>query len=134
MLRLRHRTAVCDNCGIALPAFEELVRRRERSLGGLLRQLCGNVALADDLAQQSLLQAWSRLTTLRAPAALGAWLRQIAVDTWLAHLRHSPRLQQLRRSLPEAATGSPLGTVNSPVLRGANRLRARLSEAGQEAP
>ena len=71
-------------------AFEELVRRRQSSLRGMLRRFCGNAALADDLAQQVFIQAWSRLATLRAPGAFGGWLKQIAVNTWLAHLRRQP--------------------------------------------
>jgi len=33
-----------------VPAFEELVKRRQSWLRNLLRRLCGNAALADDLA------------------------------------------------------------------------------------
>ncbi|MEP7311939.1 MAG: sigma-70 family RNA polymerase sigma factor [Pseudomonadota bacterium] len=71
-------------------AFEELVRRRQSSLRGLLRRFCGDAALADDMAQQVFVQAWTRLGTLRAPGAFGGWLKQIAVNTWLAHLRRRP--------------------------------------------
>lgn len=68
-------------------AYGELVRRRHSSIRGLLRRLCRDPALADDLAQQSFLQAWRRLRTLQSPAAFGGWLRRIAVNTWLQHIR-----------------------------------------------
>lgn len=71
-------------------AFDELVRRRQAWLRGLLRRLCGNPALADDLAQQTFLLAWKRLPSLKAPAAFGSWLRQIAVNAWLAQARSGP--------------------------------------------
>lgn len=72
-------------------AFEELVRRRQGWLRHLLRRLCRDSALADDLAQQALLQAWQRLADLREPAAFGGWLQRLAVNQWLQHLRrHSP--------------------------------------------
>jgi RNA polymerase sigma-70 factor (ECF subfamily) len=157
-------------------AFEELVRRRQSGLRSLLRRLCGNAALADDLAQQAFLQAWSKLATLRAPGAFGGWLKQVAVNTWLAQARQAPQplsaealeletgveddpslaldLDRLLARLkgaervcvvlayaeglthPEiaAATGWPLGTVKSHVLRGSNQLREWLTEGGQEAP
>lgn len=68
-------------------AYGELVRRRHSWIRDLLRRLCRDPALADDLAQQSFLQAWRRVRTLQAPAAFGGWLRKIAVNTWLQHIR-----------------------------------------------
>lgn len=68
-------------------AFEELVRRRQCSIRNLLRSLCRNTALADDLAQETFLQAWLHLKNLRAPAAFGGWLRKLAINSWRQHLR-----------------------------------------------
>lgn len=68
-------------------AYGELVRRRQSQIRGLLRRLCRNPALADDLAQQSFLQAWRRVRTLQSPAAFGGWLRKIAINSWLQHVR-----------------------------------------------
>ena len=45
-------------------AFAELVRRRQSSLRGLLRRLCRDPALADDLAQETFLQAWRTIRVL----------------------------------------------------------------------
>ncbi|MFL6603857.1 MAG: RNA polymerase sigma factor [Steroidobacteraceae bacterium] len=73
-------------CGDAA-AFSELVRRRQSWLRNLLRRLCRDPTLADDLAQQVFLQAWRSLRNLRSANAFGAWLRQLAVNTWRAHLR-----------------------------------------------
>jgi RNA polymerase sigma factor (sigma-70 family) len=71
-------------------AFCELVRRRQSWLRNLLRRLCRDPALADDLAQQVFLQAWRSLPGLRSVAAFGAWLRRLALNAWLAHLRAAP--------------------------------------------
>lgn len=154
-------------------AFEELVRRRQSPVRSLLRRLCGEAALADDLAQQTFMAAWSQLGRLRQHAAFGGWLRQIAVNTWLGHLR---RRGETWISLPEeleatatvdpslaldmerllarlkpaervcvvlahveglshaeiaAATGWPLGTVKSHVLRGSARLRQWMDHTGE---
>lgn len=68
-------------------AFSELVRRRQSWLRNLLRRLCRDHTLADDLAQQVFLQAWRSLRTLRSTSAFGAWLRRLAVNVWLAHVR-----------------------------------------------
>jgi RNA polymerase sigma-70 factor, ECF subfamily len=71
-------------------AFSELVRRRQSWLRNFLRRLCRDPALADDLAQQVFLRAWRSLPTLRSVAAFGAWLRRLAINTWLAHVRSAP--------------------------------------------
>jgi RNA polymerase sigma-70 factor (ECF subfamily) len=68
-------------------AFCELVWRRQSWLRNLLRRLCRDGALADDLAQQVLIKAWRSLATLKSPAAFGGWLRRLAINTWLAEKR-----------------------------------------------
>jgi len=68
-------------------AFCELVARRQSWLRNLLRRLCRDGALADDLAQQVFLKAWQALPQLKSPAAFGAWLRRLAINTWLTQAR-----------------------------------------------
>ncbi len=88
-------------------AFEELVRRRQDSVRGMLRRLCGNAALADDLAQQVFLQAWTSLRTLRAPGAFGGWLKQIAVNAWLTQHRRQPQESRMTAGSEDAAVQDP---------------------------
>lgn len=73
-------------------AFAELVRRRQGWLRSLLRHLCRDPALADDLAQQVFIAAWQKLRQLRTPAAFGGWLRSLAVNTWLQAARRRSEL------------------------------------------
>lgn len=68
-------------------AFTELVNRFQGRTRGLLRRLCGDASLADDLAQQVFLQVWLKLTTLKESGAFPGWLKQITVRLWLAHVR-----------------------------------------------
>ena len=70
-------------------AFAELVRRRQSTVRGMLRRLCGDAALADDLAQETFVQAWRTLAQLRNAAAFGGWLKQVAVRVWLQHARRA---------------------------------------------
>jgi RNA polymerase sigma-70 factor (ECF subfamily) len=76
-------------------AFDELVRRRQTWIRGLLRRWSGDAQLADDLAQEAFVRAWKNLQRLESPAAFGGWLRQIALNVWLDFAR--------RRSVPVAA-------------------------------
>lgn len=68
-------------------AFGELVRRRQEAIRQLLRRLARDPALADDLAQQTFVQAWKSIRGLKSPAAFGAWLRKLCVNCWLQHAR-----------------------------------------------
>lgn len=55
-------------------AFARLVERHQQPLRAFLRRTCGDWALADDLAQETFLTAWSRLGGLKSGASVRAWL------------------------------------------------------------
>lgn len=74
-------------------AFEELIRRRQSSVRNLMRRICGDSTLADDLAQQVFLQIWQKIHTLKKADALNAWLKRVAVTTWLQYLRRNDALR-----------------------------------------
>jgi RNA polymerase sigma-70 factor (ECF subfamily) len=165
-----------EECVVALAmsgddgAFNELVQRRQKPVRDMLRRLCGNHALADDLAQRAFLQAWRGIRGLRNPGAFGGWLKSVVINAWLAEARlmqapidddeaaflaatdpaPSPERRaggiDLERALARLAlgerlcvvlahgegmthaeiaeaTGLPLGTVKSHVLRGSNKLK-----------
>ena len=86
-------------------AFEELVRRRQSSIRSLLRRLCRDSTLADDLAQEAFMQAWRTIRGLRSALAFGAWLRQIAVNVWFRHQRSSEKFTSLEE--PYEPTSPP---------------------------
>lgn len=73
-------------------AFEELVRRRQSWVRNLMRRLCGDHALADDLAQQVFLQTWRTIRQLRQPERFPGWLKRTAVNIWLQHSRRNDPL------------------------------------------
>ena len=153
---------ICSSVGVGVAIFSFFIervseravypvmgggRRRQSQTRNLLRRLCRNSALADDLAQTTFLQAWRTLRSLRAPDAFGGWLRKLAVNVWLQHLRSPGAHRELVldeatvRTYPtSAAVGEPLataddpsptagelGTVKSHIARGAARLRESLS-------
>jgi RNA polymerase sigma-70 factor (ECF subfamily) len=92
-------------------AYGELVRRRQGSVRALFRRLCRDPALADDLSQQTFLQAWRSIDMLKSPAAFGAWLRRLAINTWLQRVRAErsrPLLEEIREA-PDEATHATVG-------------------------
>jgi len=75
-------------------AFEELVRRRQSWIRNLMRRCCGDSTLADDLAQQVFLQAWRKIRHLQRTDAFAGWLKRLAINEWLQHLRRNDPLRQ----------------------------------------
>ena len=84
-------------------AFAELVRRRQSTLRGMLRRLCGDATLADDLAQETFVQAWRTLAQLRNAGAFGGWLKQVAVRVWLQHARRGKLALETLEEAEDAA-------------------------------
>lgn len=65
-------------------AFEQLVRRHQGFVRAQLRHLCnGDNAYADDLAQETFLQAWRKLSLFRADARFSTWLYRVAHNCFL---------------------------------------------------
>lgn len=64
-------------------AFRELVQRHQSAVRHFLRHLTrGDAALADDLAQETFLQAWRGLAGYRGGSPLATWLLGIAHNQW----------------------------------------------------
>jgi RNA polymerase sigma factor (sigma-70 family) len=85
-------------------AFARLVRAHQSRVRLQLRRLAhGDVALADDLAQETFVQAWLHLAEFRGDARLATWLHRIALTRFLQHVRR-PQLPQ-EWCEPEADAG-----------------------------
>jgi len=69
-------------------AFGELVRRHQSAVRSTLRRLtAGNIAQADDLAQETFLLAYRNLKSFRQEAKFSTWLYRIAYNVFLADAR-----------------------------------------------
>ena len=100
--------------------LEARALRRQSGLRNLLRRLSRDAVLADDLAQQTFFKAWRALPQLRSVGASGAWLRRLAVNTWLEHVRAAPPPAVATARVPRAlkATGSFSGVPELPLPAG----------------
>jgi RNA polymerase sigma-70 factor (ECF subfamily) len=72
-------------------AFGELVTRYERRLIRVILQFVKNQELAEDLAQESFLKAYQRLSQFDPSRRFGPWLFRIGVNQTLDHLRRRKR-------------------------------------------
>jgi RNA polymerase sigma-70 factor (ECF subfamily) len=79
-------------------AFGELVLRHQSAVRNFLRRLTGgDAALADDLAQETFLQAWRGLARFHGTASFSTWLMGIAHNHW----RNARRRQRTVPVAPE---------------------------------
>jgi len=82
-------------------AFGELVKYHQSRLRNLMRRLSNDPVLADDLAQQTFLEAWRSIKNLRSTSAFSAWLRKVAINTWLKHSRSKDPLNWIKDNSEE---------------------------------
>ncbi len=111
-------------------AFSQLVRRYERQLVTLIRYLLGNAEHAEDVLQETLVQAWIGIHRLREPSQFGAWLLQIARN----------RCRDFHRSVQWQGEPTELGVLEEMVNRfgyqsiGQRRIIAQVTDALEEVP
>src|ERR1700738_4190001 len=72
-------------------AFEELVRRTSRLVFARLYLETGDTHRAEDLLQETLLQAFRSLGKLTDPRSFRSWLLKIAQNVAIDHARHELR-------------------------------------------
>ena len=103
-------------------SFGALVREHQSALRGFLRRLTrGDHALADDLAQETFLEAWRKLAQYRGDSPFASWLYAIAWSRFLMTARRR-KLEPL-----DDDEGEPLLTEGGSVLRlDLERAMARL--------
>ncbi len=74
-------------------AFGELVRNHQSAVRGLLRQLTrADVALADDLAQETFIRAYKNIRSFRGEAKFSTWLYRIAYNCFREDARKRKEL------------------------------------------
>jgi RNA polymerase sigma factor (sigma-70 family) len=69
-------------------AFGVLVRQHQSRLRAFMRRLTrGDAALADDLAQETLLEAWRKIAQFRSVGSFAGWLLRIGWSRYLMTAR-----------------------------------------------
>ncbi len=72
-------------------AFGQIVSRYQSSICGIAYAATGDLAQSEDIAQETFITAWRRLSTLREPEKLGSWIRAIARNVIQSYYRKSKR-------------------------------------------
>lgn len=69
--------------------FGEIFRQEHRYIYNLMLQLTGNQALADDLAQETFVKAFEKLSDFRRSSTFRTWLTRIAINLFKNERRKS---------------------------------------------
>lgn len=111
-------------------AFRRLVELHQSALRGFLLRLArGDRALADDLAQETFLEAWRKIRQYRGAGAFRSWLTRIAFTRYLMEARRR-KLEPLDET---ADTRQPEGGLDPGVRFDLERAMARLPAAERAA-
>jgi RNA polymerase sigma-70 factor (ECF subfamily) len=82
-------------------AFATIVRRHGQNLTALCSHIVGSAHLGEELAQESLARAYSRLGSWRGDCAFRHWLRRIAVNCCRDFLKAGARAEKPTQFLDE---------------------------------
>jgi len=103
------------------PSFEELVKRHEKKIYNLAYRLTGNQEDANDVLQETLLQAFRKLSGFKGNSKLSTWLYRIALNTSLMKKRKEKKMETV--------------SLDMPVLtRKGNRIKRELSDDWSKNP
>lgn len=86
-------------------AHERLFRRFHQPVFNLARRMLASEAAADEVVQDTFVEVLRKISTYRADAPLGGWIRRIAVNFCLMQLRSA----WYRRALPLSVVGETAG-------------------------
>lgn len=68
-------------------AYDELVRRYQRQIYGVIYHMTSHHEDANDLAQEAFVKAWQALKSFKGDSSFFTWLYRIAVNRTLNHLK-----------------------------------------------
>lgn len=110
-------------------AFGELVRRHQSQVRNFLRKLTGDLATADDLAQDSFMHAWDKIHTFAGRGSFIGWLLKVAYTTFLQSRRKAKRYSEILEQMGHAMeTESRHHTAPSDEVTDLDKLLAVLDD------
>ena len=111
-------------------AFERLYRMHIDRVYGLCLRMTGNVAEAEDCAQEAFIQAWNKLEKFRGDSAFGTWLHRIAVNAVLGRMRKSKR-EHDRIQVAFEQSSAPVAVADNGEMRDLSEAVDRLPEGAR---
>jgi RNA polymerase sigma-70 factor (ECF subfamily) len=112
-------------------AFEQLVARYQNSVFNTIYRFLGNLAEADDIAQEVFLILWNKAGTFKGNSKLSTWLYRIAANECLQYRR---RRKTTLVSLDEIDENSLPDALQTTDDRGLRERREAVKRALAELP
>ena len=98
--------------------MDELYREYAKVVYRFVFSLCGNQHIAEDLTQETFLQAYKSIESYNGTCKMSVWLCQIAKHLWYQHLR-----KRQKETVPlETAPETPVPSAEDGVLDQEGRL------------
>lgn len=107
-------------------AFEELIRRTGRLVYSQVMLKVGDTHLAEDLTQETFLNAYRSISTMYEPKGFRAWLLKIAHSVVIDHARKSTRKKR-------AGARSPVEGLDVPDQQPGPAEQTEMNEAREQA-
>src|SRR4249919_2692914 len=84
-------------------AFESLIKDYQRMIHSLCFRMTGSTADAEDMAQETFIQAYQHLASFRAESRFSSWLYRIAMNQCLNWRKRRARQDQLQKEWSDQA-------------------------------
>ena len=101
MVTMDDKVRVAQSLEGAPDAFEALVREYQRMIYSLCYRMTGSPADAEDLTQESFIDAYRNLAGFRAESRFSSWLYRIALNRCLNWQKRGQRRERLHREWSE---------------------------------
>jgi RNA polymerase sigma factor (sigma-70 family) len=96
-------------------AFSELVRRHQGVVRGMMARMCGNHALADDLAQEAFIKAFNKIDSFTGSGSFRGWLCRIAYNEFLMSARKrkatDKAMERFKQDVDDVEAPRDMGSV-----------------------
>jgi len=86
-------------------AFESLVKEYQRMIHAVCFRMTGSMAEAEDLAQETFVQAYQHLDSFRGEARFSSWLYRIAMNQCLNWQKQQQRRERVHADFAEQGGG-----------------------------
>jgi len=92
-----------------IEAYSEIVKRYKNKVFGICISVIGNYHIAEDITQETFIEGFLKLASLRDKSKIGPWLCRIAKNKSYNFLSRSPHLYEyeLLEWLPDGGSSSP---------------------------
>ena len=108
-------------------AYDQLVGRHSNSVFAVCLSILRHVEDAEDMAQDAFIRGFDRLSQLRGKGRFGPWIRRIARNLCIDHLRHeSRRLALESKQKPEEPADEDHEDLKAAIMRLPEDLRVPL--------